>query len=370
MGTEALGTDTVLTGTLHVYVAFDWGEEIDLEHARRLVPAEVQGLARRPRTPPAFAYRPAPLRYRLGAVPLSLPEVGVVRADTDATVFDFGAISTAVHVPFHLSMSQLRRLAGWLAEPTEVVQAARIALTPLHQQLLPAIHHPEWREDMSEEYYVFEIPPSPTLDPQNLLATQAIWVAGLLLLESGPLSDEEVADAIRLHISYTPQDLLLADWGAAVLLDVNCAETLQVIEFCNLQLLEFRYVDNRLDDILAGVHKQIEPLNRSWLPFWRLYSRPMRELGELKVDANEVFERTGNVLKLVGDQYLARVYRQLADRFHLMAWERSIQRKLDTVEGVYQVLSDQASTARAELLEIIIILLIAFEIIMTLLGRR
>ena len=28
MGAEALTADTVLSGTLHVYVAFDWGEEV------------------------------------------------------------------------------------------------------------------------------------------------------------------------------------------------------------------------------------------------------------------------------------------------------------------------------------------------------
>jgi hypothetical protein len=44
-----------LTGTLHVYVAFDWGEEIDLERTRALVPAEVRDLPRRRRmrVPPA-----------------------------------------------------------------------------------------------------------------------------------------------------------------------------------------------------------------------------------------------------------------------------------------------------------------------------
>jgi hypothetical protein len=330
----------------------------------------VQGLARRPRTPPAFAYRPAPLRYRLGAVPLSLPELGVVAADADATLFDFGAISTALRVPFHLTLPQLARLAGWLAEPAEVVQASRTALLPLHDRLRPAIAKPDWREDLSEEYYVFELPPGEALNPRTLLETHANWLAGLLLLDAGALSEEEVADAVRLHISYTPQDLLLADWGAAVLVDSNCEETLQVIDFCNLQLLEFRYVDNRLDDILAAAYRQIERLTRSWLPSWRAYTRPLRELGELKVDANEVFERTGNVLKLVGDQYLARAYRQLAARFHLGDWEQSIQRKLDTVESVYKVLADQAATARADLLELIIVVLILFEVVMTLVARR
>ena len=54
MGAETLTTDTVLSGTLHVYVAFDWGEEIQLDHARRLIPAETLALSRRRRTPTSF----------------------------------------------------------------------------------------------------------------------------------------------------------------------------------------------------------------------------------------------------------------------------------------------------------------------------
>ena len=130
-----------------------------------------------------------------------------------------------------------------------------------------------------------------------------------------------------------------------------------------MQLLEFRYLDNLLDDILTVAHRHIEPAARSWRPFWGAYSRPMRELGELKVDANEVFERTSNVLKLVGDQYLARAYRQLAARFHLAVWEQNIRRKLEVVEGVYKVLSDQADTARAQLLEVTVVILILVEIV-------
>ena len=37
----------VVTGVLHAAVAFDWGDEVDLEHARRLAPAEFRTLARR-----------------------------------------------------------------------------------------------------------------------------------------------------------------------------------------------------------------------------------------------------------------------------------------------------------------------------------
>jgi multiple sugar transport system permease protein len=47
-------------------------------------------------------------------------------------------------------------------------------------------------------------------------------------------------------------------------------------------------------------------------------NKALREVGELKVEANGLFERTVNVLKLVGDQYLSRLYRLLAARLHLI----------------------------------------------------
>ncbi len=356
-----------LTGTLHIAVAFDWGEEIDLEHARRLVRAGVHRLPRRRRTPTSITYRPAPLRCALGPVALDLPEIGPVEVSAEATLFDFAAVSVALHVPFHLSAGALSRLAGWLADPSSLVRTARSALEPLHRKLLPAIHDPLWQDDLSEEYFVFQLPLNGTLPaPAQLRTSHAGWLAGLLRLEAGKLSAEEIAEALRLHLSYSPEDLFICDWAAAVLLDRDCEETLQAIEFANLQLLEFRHIDNRLDDSLTAVYGMIHVLTKSWLPFWRSYARSLRGLGELKVEANGLFERTGNVLKLVGDQYLARVYRLLASRFHLDDWEQSIQRKLEVAEGVYQVVTDQASAYRIEFLEIVIILLIFLEIVLAL----
>ncbi len=359
-----------LSGTLHAYVAFDWGDEIDLDQARQLVPSEKQALPRRRRTPTSVSYRPPPLYIVLSPVTLELPELGTVQATAGVTVFDFAAVSVRLSVSFRLAVDALRRLAGGLAEPTALVAAARTALDPLHQRLLPAIKDPLWSDELSEEYFVFQLPPGPPLPSAAKLldcagSGPADWLAGLVRLEAGPLSAEEVAEALRLHLSYSPDDLFVPDWAAAVLLDTDCDETLQVIEFANLQLLEFRHIDNRLDDSLAAASRLLAPLARSWLPFWRSYSRPLRLLGEFKVEANGLFERAGNALKLVGDQYLARVYRLVAARFHLETWELSIQRKLEVAEGAYQVGSDQAATIRAEFLEVAIILLIVLEIVLS-----
>ena len=122
----------------------------------------------------------------------------------------------------------------------------------------------------------------------------------------------------------------------------------------------------QVDESLATGARLIHPQHQSSLPFLRHHTKALRALGELKVEANGLFERTGNVLKLVGDPYLARVYRLVAKRFHLDVWIESIQRKLDVAEGVYQVLADQAHSFRGEFLEVVVVILILIEILLAL----
>ncbi len=362
-----------LDGRLFLYVAFDWGEGVDLEQARRLVPDASRSLAfaSRSRTPPSIAFRPPPLRFRLDPVPLPLPGLAKdTRAVVVATVFNFAAVGVAMHLPFRLTRAELVTLAGHLADPATavpIVQEARLAVWPLYEKLLSSIQKPQWNEDLWEEYFVFQFQPGAPLKPADLLASgQAAWPAALVRLEDQPLCADEVKEALHLHLRYGMNDLFVPDWAAAVLLDdeQEAAETLQAIEFANLQLLEYRHIDDRLDQLMSRAQDLLGSAARSRWPFWRRHDAGVRHLGELRVEAAALFERTGNVLKLVGDQYLARVYRLLASRFHLKEWERNIQRKLEAVEGVYEVLSDQTAAFRTEFLEIIVIALIAVEIVL------
>jgi hypothetical protein len=306
-----------------------------------------------------------PLRCPLATVTVDMPELGTASAAAEATLFDFAAVSVALRFPFRLPRSGLTRLAAWLAEPAPLVQAARLALQPLFERLLPAIHRPQWQDDLSEEYMVFHVPATPPLPtPGQLLTQEAGWLARLVRLETAALSQQEIEEALRLHLSYSPDDLVILDWAAALVVDSDCDETLEVIEFGNLQLLEFRHIDNRLEESLAAAYRLVSFRGRLWLPFLLTPARSLRALGGLKVEADGLFERAENVLKLVGDQYLARVFRLLGKRFHLDEWEQNIQRKLDVGEGVYQVLSDQAATYRTEALEAIVIALILLELLL------
>ncbi|HEY2838991.1 MAG TPA: hypothetical protein VGJ26_07575, partial [Pirellulales bacterium] len=220
-----------LSGALHIHVAFDVAGEIRLEQARKLAPAELQSLPRRARTPSSITYRPAPLVISLPAATLRLPELGEVNAACEATVFDFGAVSVAMRVPFSLSAEAVTRLARGLAEPAELVEAARVAFSSTFQKLLPAMYQPNWSE-LTEEYFVFELPPGcPLPPPAALIAEHGAWLAGVVRLEDGPLSQQEIDEALRQRICYSPSDLFVPEWSAAVLIDQDCGETLQTIEF-------------------------------------------------------------------------------------------------------------------------------------------
>ena len=76
-----------------------------------------------------------------------------------------------------------------------------------------------------------------------------------------------------------------------------------------------------------------------------------------------LFEGGNNALKLLGDQYLARVYRLVSERFHLTEWDASILGKLQTLESIYEKMSDVAANRRMEVLEWIIIILTVVSIV-------
>jgi hypothetical protein len=352
-----------IDATIHLSFAFDIGYEIDLERGRGLLAGESGPLARRRRTPESIRYRPAPVRVATDATGLALPGdlAPVAPPRAEISVFDFGAVSLTVQHRVRATPEELVRLADALGELAPLVAAARLVVAPWVERLRPVVNGFEISE-LSEEYVVFQVGP---VNP-GWLDAHADWVARLVRLEPGPLSETEVREATRLNLAYAPNDVVVLDWAAGVVADREAADTLQVIEFANVQLLEFRHIDDRLDDRLEAAYRLIHPDHRSRWPsgLFRTHADALRNVRELEIEATSLFERADNALKLIGDQYLSRVYRLASNRFHLDEWQQSIRRKLETVGDVYDLLMQQASGSRLEFLEIIVVLLIALEIVL------
>jgi len=95
-----------------------------------------------------------------------------------------------------------------------------------------------------------------------------------------------------------------------------------------------------------------------------LGTRELNRIARLQMDAALLYEGVNNALKLVGDQYLARVYRLAAERFHLPERDSGIERKLSTLESIYTKLQDLQGRLRMEVLEWIIIILFVVSIVL------
>jgi len=88
----------------------------------------------------------------------------------------------------------------------------------------------------------------------------------------------------------------------------------------------------------------------------------------LFIDVTDVTDRTVNALKFTGDVYAARLFSLVAERFGLATWKANVEGKLRTLDAIYRFAVEQSSMARGQLLELMVVLILVFELGMLLAG--
>ena len=384
----------IFEGDCWAFFAFDAGYAIDLDAAQKILasaPARAGEAARReeiPRTrrsPSYLQFRPAPLRIEQPApeiVGLDLAGFSP-QARALVTLYDFGAVSVAYLIPLDggtegRPLASFVPLAECLFDCASLRADAIRRVTEAMHRLAPAIDRAEL-SPLIEDYTVYHArrwrtqPESAHMPASDAITANRQAVAALLLAEPGGegLSAQAVESALSARLSYSNADAAAIDWNAALILGHDEEDSLDVLEFANVQLLEMRLLDDRLDAALdrsyAGLLRRDArgelPRSPSALIF-DPHRAERRRLAAMQMESAVLFEGVNNALKLVGDQHLARLYAAAAKRFHLADWDRTILRKLHTVEGLYQKLADEQATRRMEVLEWIIIVLIAVSIVL------
>lgn len=362
---ESPSTLEVQGGTCLAVFAFDVGAAIDLDQAEQRWRAgrQRESIRHSRRAPPHFEFKPAPLRLDLDPSPLVVG--GRTVAAADAVLFDFGALSVAYALPIAGPIEGLLALAVELFESPTLTADARARAEGLLAALGPAVRRPALA-DVVEDYTIFQITAyaaggASAEDDAGLapwLAANRPLLARILRAERGALARQEVDDALAHGLSYTEGDAVFVDWNAALLFDPHPQEVTAALEFANVELLEMRHLDDRLDEALEETYALLDLARRRRPSNAAILDR----ISNLELDATMIFEGVNNALKLLGDQYLARLYQAACQRFHLPDWDQSILRKLGTLDGIYQKLSDRRTDRRMEALEWVIIALIAFEV--------
>jgi hypothetical protein len=356
---------SVREGSCFALFAYEVGLAIDLDRAEERITSikERARIRHKRRAPSYFEYSPAPLRVAQEADSVAIGSF-TTRAAVDLLLYDFGAVSVSYTIPLTGPFAGLLALSEDLYENATLLDDSRRRVEQLIADIAAAVTRPAITSFV-EPYVIFEIGAlDPPLAPDVVYASHARELAQILRAERVVLSDDEVRDAIGHRLCFAADDLAVIDWEAAILFDRDPDDVLDVLEFANVELLEMRYLDRQLDVALEQAYEALP--RQTW---WRLAlpggSGPdLRRIGTLQVESAVLFEGVNNALKLLGDQYLARVYRLVSERFHLAEWDASILRKLETLESIYQKMSDFAGTRRMEALEWIIIVLITLSIVL------
>ncbi len=195
-------------------------------------------------------------------------------------------------------------------------------------------------------------------------------IAQLLRGERQPLSPQERDEVLRHRMSYLTDDLIVPAWNAAFVLDSAAAlpAILEILEFANSQLLEFRYHDEQLEHQLALGYAELQ--RPRLLDRWtgRRHRRAARQVQALLIDVNELTDHAENALKFAGDIYSARLLTLVAARLRLDDWKRNVQEKLKTFDDIYRFAVEQTGMAQANILELAIVLIMLIEFALLLAG--
>lgn len=354
---------------MRAVLLFDIAEEIDLTLLHQLV-----GTSPRQREP-AFR-RPAPEYVRFERTPVVehlSPCQTAAGEELQARVryFQYGVASVELTAPFHAGWQRLIHLAnGWIISP-ELERHARTLLAARLSQLQNVLikPYPNW---ISEDYYVVQVNPIGDAAPipaDELIRHCGAQIAQIVRGEQAPLSDAEREEVLQSRISYYPADLLVAGWVAAFVYDTPAAAlpTLDLLEYANTQLLEFRYYDEVLTQVLAKVYRQID-VKRGFFSTWRL-AREAAELNTIRLDYRELSERTENAIKFLSDMFYARVYRLAAARIGVNDYRNLVAEKLTTARELYESMVNEFHQQRAFFLELMVVVILIIEIVFLFRGK-
>lgn len=357
-------------GRLLCYRVFDAANEIKLSEAEKRI-SGAKGRRRvrigREEAFEVVVFKERPLQIELGKRKVKLPSLDrELEATLVARIFEYGAISILFDFPIDpgATFASLTPLCAELYDEPVLEELGRSEMADLLAQLGDTAEAPRiWHG--AETYTVIFVQKLETGGSLEALRSSP-EVAKLLIGEKNPkpLHREEVEDVLEGALSYFEDDLVIIDWNSALVIEPGGVRDIpDILEFATSQLLEHRYYDSLLDAELERIYDETAKASRRLIPLRSPYGALARAVLRRLVELWEFTERVENALKIIGDFYTARVYLAAVKRFRIPAWQASLTEKQSLVRQAYDLLKGDVDIQRATVLEVIIILLILFEVI-------
>ena len=316
-------------------------------------------------SPPSAHYQQPPVAFdghAIGAPTLD-------GSDARVRLYDYGVVSLAFDRPFSGTWAELLALGPTLIDNESLDQQAERCCRAIVARLADALERPR-EAFLSEDYAVFAVTPLSGVSADAVVAEHGPDIARLVRGETGSLSSQEIEEVLRHRLSYLSGDLVVPTWNAAFVYDAEAGAdaVVEIVEYGNSQLLQYRYYDQLLDAQLGRLYDQLQAHRQPYLFGARGYTRSARQVHALTIDVRELLDRTENALKFVGDIYAARLLALVGARLGVERWKGNVRDKLQTLDGIYHFAVEQSGIARGEFLELTIIAILVLELVLFFLG--
>ncbi len=353
-----------MRGEVVYLFAFDVANEIATERVGEI-------LAARPTkfelpTSPALPrdlriYRPLTVEASSHSTPLGS---GTIRSLV--RVYQIGVVSVVMRLAFDVgSLSELLNChEPKLADGVPLSTAARALCEDVCRSLRDTMVEPALLAE-PEAYTVFCLTDlGGATDAGAWTTAHRREIAELIAAApSSTLSDMQVGEVNRVARSYNVSDAMIIDWDAAVVVELDgyLEDVLYVLEVANLQLEEYKVIDERLDSFLDRAY---DDLGKQRYGVLGRYSSTLAALRLIRVDLTKLNDEVTHISKFIGDWYLARVYLAAAERFYLSQWRQSVENRLGQLDELYSVVDGEINNRRMVWLETLIVIFFAIDLLM------
>ncbi len=369
---------TPLRGSVLVMIQFDVCEEIRLDVLRNIFGARTEQVPFKNTAPSYVRYQRTPVAETIEPLTLESGE----RLEGQIKYFDYGVVSLVFELPFAGDWDDLIQLScRWTSDTNFETLASRILRQKL-ERAAPALIKPydpkanpskpdgDW---LQEDYFIFlvrEIDCATTTAASDLLAARGEKIAQVVRGEITTLSEGERQEILQSRISYYPNDLAVIGWNAAFIYDTPAgAETaIQLLQYANSQLLEFRHYDELLTTELEKVYDFLDVGGTGLWSRWRT-ARAASKLHTVLLDVNELTERADNAIKFLSDMFSARLYKLCAAKVGVPDYKDLVNEKLQTAEDLYRFMVEQFNQSRAFVLELMVVVILIIELVYFFRGK-
>ncbi|MDP3177266.1 MAG: hypothetical protein Q8M76_05130 [Spirochaetaceae bacterium] len=373
---------------VHFYL-YDLGRSVDIPKVKALIPANPDMGVAKKRDTPASLSLPRALVVQLGDG--ECQDLGGFEClSSQAKIYEDGAVTIVVRVKARVPLNELhliarRKIRSGGAE-LSIREYAEHAYVRVRGAIHDAIVEPFEIDASERESYVAYCLLDATGPPSAFLDRNRDYLAALLVGEESEarLDEGQIEATLGKPFSYHESDLAVFDLDRCLIIDPSAdyEDLLLIMEHANYQLMELRVLDKLLDKWLDEAEDDVraiygpgrrEPsralLRRRRLPRERGSRGPaakikLAKIQALRFDALFILENLENSSKIIGDYYLGQVYDRLCSIFNTEGWKWSVERRLDALQDVYDMVKTDAGERRMIALEVtFIIVCIVFPII-------